>query len=37
MRFLCLGYYSPEAFDRMSDEERQALQLPAVRAHLLLG
>jgi hypothetical protein len=25
MRFLCLGYYAPEAFDAMSDEEKQAL------------
>ncbi|MEK9500273.1 YciI family protein [Gaopeijia maritima] len=25
MRFLCLGYYSPAAYDALSDEERQAL------------
>ena len=25
MRFLCLGYYDPEVYDRMSDEERRAL------------
>jgi hypothetical protein len=25
MRFLCLGYYAPDAFDAMSDEEKQAL------------
>lgn len=25
MRFLCLGHYDPEIYDRMSDEERRAL------------
>jgi hypothetical protein len=25
MRYLCLGYYSPDAFDAMTDEEKQAL------------
>lgn len=25
MRFLCLGYYDPEAYDRMSDEARRSL------------
>lgn len=25
MRFLCLGYYYPEVYGRMSDEERHAL------------
>jgi hypothetical protein len=25
MRYLCLGYYDPEAFDALSDEERRAL------------
>jgi hypothetical protein len=25
MKFLCLGYYAPDAFDALSDEEREAL------------
>ncbi len=25
MKYLCLGYYAPEAFDALSDEERKAL------------
>jgi hypothetical protein len=25
MRFLCLGYYAPDAYDAMSDEEKKAL------------
>jgi hypothetical protein len=25
MRFLCLGYYDPEVYDRLSEEERRAL------------
>lgn len=25
MRFLCLGYYAPDAFDAMSDDEKKAL------------